>query len=148
MKRGRRCIALFACACMSGAASSQTVVPGAQTLELPVHPIPNLGPGAEFYFSPDGTHLIGDAKRDGDTSYHVYTLSIDGTDISRINDQGDDACAYYFPDGKHIIWTSTRDHPELANSNYSRPTDYPQGAELYSSDLQGHDVHRLTDNAV
>jgi Tol biopolymer transport system component len=36
----------------------------------------------------------------------------------------------------------------LAKSNYSSPTDYPQGAELYTSDLAGHDVHRLTDNSV
>jgi Tol biopolymer transport system component len=116
--------------------------------ELPVHKIPNLGPGAEFYFSPDGTHLIGDAKRDGDTGYHVYTLAIDGTDIRRINDKGDDACSFYFPDGKRIIWTSTKDHPELAKSNYSNPSDYPQGSELYTSNLDGSDVKRLTNNNV
>jgi Tol biopolymer transport system component len=116
--------------------------------ELPVHKIPNLGPGAEFYFSPDGTHLIGDAKRDGDTSYYVYTLAIDGTDIRRINDKGDDACSFYFPDGKRISWTSTKDHPELAKSNYSNPSDYPQGAELYTSNLDGNYVKRLTNNNV
>lgn len=144
-----------------GAAVAQTATPPAASAaaaspapsptknpELPVHRIPNLGPGAEFYFSPDNTHLIGDAKQAGDTSYHVYTLEIDGTDIRRINDKGDDACTFYYPDGKHIIWTSTRDHPELAKSNYSDPTDYPQGAELYSSDLYGHDVKRLTNNNV
>ncbi len=120
----------------------------AASAELPVHEIPNLGSGAEFYFSPDSTHLIGDAKREGDAGYHVYTLKIDGTDIRRINDRGDDACSYYFPDGKHIIWTSTKDHPELAASNYSDPTDYPRGAELYTSDLKGQQVKRLTDNLV
>jgi Tol biopolymer transport system component len=128
----------------SADASSAT----AASPELPVHEIPNLGSGAEFYFSPDSTHLIGDAKREGDTSYHVYTLKIDGTDIRRINDKGDDACSYFFPDGKHVIWTSTKDHPELAASNYSDPTDYPRGAELYTSDLEGHHVKRLTHNSV
>ncbi|KAA6456692.1 hypothetical protein DYQ86_24855 [Acidobacteria bacterium AB60] len=116
--------------------------------ELPVHKIPNLSPGAEFYFSPDGTHLIGNAKREGDTSYHVYTLAVDGTDIRRINDKGDDACSFYFPDGKRIIWTSTKDHPELAKSNFSNPSDYPQGSELYTSNLDGSDVKRLTNNNV
>jgi Tol biopolymer transport system component len=116
--------------------------------ELPVHRIPNLGPGAEFYFSPDGTHIIGNAKREGDTSYHVYTLNIDGTDIRRINDKGDDACSFYFPDGKRIVWTSSKDHPELTNANYSNPSDYPQGAELYTSALDGSDVKRLTSNTV
>jgi Tol biopolymer transport system component len=116
--------------------------------ELPVHRIPDLGPGAEFYFSPDGTHIIGNAKREGDSSFHVYTLNIDGTDIRRINDKGDDACSFYFPDGKRIIWTSTKDHPELDKSNYSDPSAYPQGSELYTSNLDGGDVKRLTNNAV
>ena len=93
--------ALLALGC--GFAAAQSPAPSsapapnaaAQGTELPVHRIPNLGPGAEFYFSPDGTHIIGNAKRDGDSSYHVYTLAIDGTDIRRINDKGDDACSFY-----------------------------------------------------
>jgi hypothetical protein len=31
--------------------------------------------------------LIGDAKREGDASYFVYTLVLDGTGIRRINDK-------------------------------------------------------------
>jgi hypothetical protein len=54
-------------------------------LELSVHRIPNIGNAVEFYFSPDGKRIIGDARREGDTAYHVYTLNIDGTDIRRIN---------------------------------------------------------------
>jgi TolB protein len=116
--------------------------------EFPVHRIPNLGPGAEFYFAPDGRHIIGNAKQEGDTSYHVYTLAIDGTEIRRINDHGDDACSFFFPDGKRIIWTSTRDHLDLPKSNYSDPNDYPQGSELYTSNLDGSEVKRLTNNLV
>lgn len=116
--------------------------------ELPVHRIPNIGNAAEFYYSPDGKSIIGNAKRGGDDAYQVYTLNIDGTDIRRINDRGEDACSFYFPDGKRIVWTSTRDHAELAKGNYSDPRDYPQGAELYSSNLDGSDRRRLTDNQV
>jgi hypothetical protein len=116
--------------------------------ELPVHRIPNLGQGAEFYFAPDSKRIIGNAKRDGDSSYHVYTLNIDGTDIRRINDRGEDACSFFFPDGQRLLWTSTRDHPELPKGNYSAPEDYPQGAELYTSKLDGSDVRRLTNNTV
>jgi len=129
-------------------ASSATTAAPQENKELPVHQIPNLGRGAEFYFAPDNTHIIGNAQREGDSGFRVYTLKIDGTEIRRIEDKGDDACSFYFPDGKRIIWTSTKDHPELAKSNYSNPTDYPQGAELYTSNLDGTDVKRLTNNTV
>jgi hypothetical protein len=52
--------------------------------ELPVQRIPNIGPAVEFYFSPDGTRIIGIARREGDEFYRVHTLKIDGTDIRRI----------------------------------------------------------------
>ncbi len=138
---------------LPAAASAQTApAPAAAATaspELPVHVVPNLGPGAEFYFSPDNTHIIGDAETPGQGGpVHVYTIALDGSDMRLINDKGVDACTYYFPDGKHIVWTSTRDHPELAKSSYSDPMGYPQGAELYSSDLYGHDVKRLTNNGV
>lgn len=112
-----------------------------------VTPLPHLGEAAELYFSPDGRNLIGNAKREGDESHHVYTVSRDGERIRRINDKGEDACSYYFPDAKRIVWTSTRDHPELPKGSYSNPDDYPQGAELYTSRPDGGDVKRLTRNA-
>jgi hypothetical protein len=45
-------------------------------------------------------------------------------------------------DGKRIVWTSTRDHPELPIGTNSDPADYPQGAELYTSNIDGSDVRR------
>ena len=126
------------------------VVPGLvrteEGKELPLKIVPNLGEAAELYFSPDGKSLIGNAKREGDQAHHVYTVSRDGTRIRRINDRGEDACSFYFPDGKRLIWTSTKDHPELPKGNYSDPNDYPQGAEIYTSALDGGDVKRLTNN--
>ncbi|WLT33486.1 rhodanese-like domain-containing protein [Geothrix sp. PMB-07] len=114
--------------------------------ELPVHRIPNIGAAAEFYFAPDSQHIIGTAKREGDAAHHVYTLRIDGTEIKRINDRGEDACSFFFPDGKSIVWTSTRDHLDLPKGNFSDPRNYPQGAELYRSDLDGGNLQRLTQN--
>ena len=108
--------------------------------------VPNLGPAAEAYFSPDSKSLIFDAKLADDESYHVYTINIDGTDRKRINNIGADACTYYFPDGKHLIWTSTRDHLDLPKGDFSDPKNYPQGAELYVSDLDGGNIKRLTNN--
>jgi TolB protein len=114
--------------------------------ELPTHQVPNIGSAAEFYFSPDSQSIIGNAKRDGDDGFRVYTLKIDGTEIRRINDRGDDACSFFFPNGKRLIWTSNRDHLDIPKGNYSDPADYPKGSEIYTSDLNGKHVRRLTNN--
>ena len=71
--------------------------------ELPVKRIPNLGEAAEFYFSPDGKSLVGNAKREGDEVHHVYTVNLDGSGLVRINDKGADACSFYFPNGKRLV---------------------------------------------
>jgi Tol biopolymer transport system component len=64
----------------------------------------------------------------------------------RINDHGQDACSYFFPDQKRIVWTSTKDHMDLPLGDWSSQNEYPQGAELYTSDLEGNDIVRLTNN--
>jgi Tol biopolymer transport system component len=110
--------------------------------------IPNINEGAEFYFSPDGTRMVGNVKMNSDPVHQVYTFKIDGTDIKKINGIGEDACSYYSPDGKRIYFTSTKDNLEMPKGNYSDPKDYPQGAELYSSDLNGENIIRLTNNKV
>lgn len=114
--------------------------------ELRVWAVPNLDEGAEFYFSPDGNRLIGNAKIGKDTVHQVYTIGIDGSDLVCINHKGEDACSYYFPNGNRVIFTSTKDHPELPRGDYSDPKNYPQGAELYSCNLDGSDVKQLTHN--
>ncbi len=114
--------------------------------ELPVHMIPNSPEGAEAYFSPDDQSMIFNGKTGDDEHHMVYTINIDGTGLTQINDRGADACSYYHPDGKSIIWTSTRDNLDMHPGNYSDPKDYPQGAELYTSDLDGSSVKRLTNN--
>jgi Tol biopolymer transport system component len=114
--------------------------------ELPVKRIPVAGEAAEAYFSPDSRSVICNAKLEGDTVFHVYTFGIDGKNVRKINGKGDDACSFYFPDGKKLIWTSTKDRLDLPHGNYSDPADYPQGAELYTSDLEGGNVVRLTSN--
>jgi Tol biopolymer transport system component len=120
----------------------------AQAQELDVTRIPHQGAGAEFYFGPDGKMLIGNAKLEGDETHYVYTMRIEDGEMVKINDKGEDACSHFFPDGNRLIWTSTRDLTDLPKGGYSDPNNYPQGAELYSSALDGSDVKRLTDNLV
>jgi Tol biopolymer transport system component len=129
-------------------ATAAAPAPAAEGTELPIARVPNLGEAAEGYFSPDGKSLIINAKLEGDDVHHVYTVRLDGSEIRRINGQGADACSFYFPSGDRLIWTSTKDRLDLPAGNYSDPNDYPQGAELYTSALDGSDVVRLTDNEV
>ncbi len=114
--------------------------------ELNVWEVPNVDEGAEFYFSPDGNSLIGNARFNGDTVHQVYTFTIDGEEIHRINDKGEDACSYYFPDGSRLTFTSTMDNMDIPRGNFSNPFNYPQGAELYSCNSDGSDLRRLTNN--
>ncbi len=124
------------------------------TKELPVRKIPNIPMAAEAYYAPDSFHLIAqtqdpDAQRpEGENvgGALTYIFSDDGEFQRRINDHGQDACSYFFPDQQRIVWTSTRDNMEMPLGNWSDDSDYPQGAELYISDLEGNDIQRLTDN--
>lgn len=126
--------------------------PGA---ELPVRIIPNVPETAEAYYAPDSFHVIAQTQ-DPDAvppssaraagGALTYTFTDTGEEITRINDRGQDACSYYFPDMQRLVWTSTRDNPDMPVGNWSDETEYPQGAELYTSDLDGSNVVRLTDN--
>jgi hypothetical protein len=133
------------------AAAAAAAAPAGQ--ELPVRKIPNIPESAEAYYAPDSFHVI--AQTQDPAAQHIesrasgaltYTYTDIGTEITRINDHGQDACSYFLPDGKHVIWTSTRDHPEMPMGNWSDDNNYPQGAELYISDLQGKNIRRLTNN--
>jgi len=122
--------------------------------ELPVRMIPNIPPAAEAYYAPDNYHLIAqardpDAQSSGDGRIGgalTYIFTEDGKLSRRINDRGQDACSYFFPDQQRVIWTSTRDNMDMPLGDWSDAKDYPQGAELYTSDLYGNDIVRLTHN--
>ncbi|MCX6550427.1 MAG: hypothetical protein NTY02_05365 [Acidobacteria bacterium] len=129
-----------------GAVGGTPSVPAGQ--ELPVTKIPIAGQAAEGYFSPDSKSMICNAKFEGDKEFQVYTFTLDGKNVRRINDKGADACSFYYPDGKKLIWTSTRDLLDLPPGSYSDANGYPQGAELYTSDLDGSHVVRMTNNQV
>ena len=147
------------CAAALGAASliAWVAVPATSAMaadtELPVRKIPNIPEAAEAYYAPDSLHVI--AQTQDPLALHIegratgaltYTFTDLGTEITRINDRGQDACSYFLPDGKHVIWTSTRDNLDMPIGNWSDDNNYPQGAELYISDLEGKNVRRMTNN--
>jgi dipeptidyl aminopeptidase/acylaminoacyl peptidase len=132
-------------------AADNAVEPGT---EFPVREIPNIPPAGEAYYAPDSFHVITGAK-DPDALEHEdgvtlggleYIFTDTGEEIHRINDRGQDACSFFFPDGKRVAWTSTRDNMDLPVADWSDPENYPTGAEIYVSDLDGGNLVRLTDN--
>jgi hypothetical protein len=122
--------------------------------ELPVRIIPNIPTAAEAYYAPDDYHLIAQTqdpdaqKPEGDSigGALTYIFTDDGKLARRINDRGQDACSYFFPDQKRIVWTSTKDRMDMPLGDWASQDHYPQGAELYTSDLEGNDIVRLTNN--
>jgi len=121
--------------------------------ELPSWLIPNMPVAAEAYYAPDSVHLIAQVSSPkalksprGMAGFLTQTFTDDGREITLVNDKGWDACSYYFPDQKRLVWTSIKDHLDKPMGNWSDPANYPAGAELYVSDLQGGNVQRLTNN--
>lgn len=148
-------IGSFAILAMAGCSGNSTQETGTEatteqkndSTELPVTRIPNLGKGAEYYFSPDGKTIIGNMNSSDTGKVHlVVTINTDGTDLKTINGIGDNACSYFFPDGKRLVFTSTKDNLDMPAGDWSETKEYPQGAELYTCDLNGGDVKRLTNN--
>ncbi|MCL4776331.1 MAG: PD40 domain-containing protein [Gammaproteobacteria bacterium] len=148
-------IGMATAACLGAGVAVQAQADTAAHAELPTWKIPNIPQSGEAYYGPDSLHVIAqvqdpDAQRSNDPRAKfgnlTYTFTDRGADIRRINGKGQDACSYFFPDGKRLIWTSTRDNMDLPVGNWSDSNDYPIGAELYISDLDGGNVQRLTHN--
>jgi hypothetical protein len=126
----------------------------ADSRELPSYIIPNIPVAAEAYWAPDSRHLIAQthdpdavpSARGGGEGNLTYIFTDDGEEIWRVNDRGQDACSYFFPDQERVVWTSTRDHLDMPPGDWADPDNYPLGGELYSSDLDGKNIQRLTDN--
>ncbi len=114
--------------------------------ELPIWQLPNVDRAVESYFSPDSKQLIFYAKSKATEAYHINIASIDGRSVHAINDVGNDACSFFFPDNKRVVFTSTKDNLDMPRGNWSQVGDYPQGAELYTANVDGSDVKRLTEN--
>ncbi len=147
-------LAMLACLLPAGGAvAADATAPAADPRELPWRMIPNIPDAAEAYWAPDSRHLIAQTRdkraipaKHGGPGALTWIFTDDGTEMWNVNDHGQDGCSFFFPDGRRIVWTSTRDNMSMPVGNWSDSDDYPQGAELYSSDLHGGNIQRLTNN--
>ena len=134
-------------------AAAETDATASAGQELPTWKIPDIPSAVEAYYAPDSLHVIAQTADDAalkaegrGTGHLTYTFTDQGENLKRINDRGQDACSYFFPDQQRLVWTSTRDNMDMPMGNWSDSNNYPQGSELYISDMDGGNVERLTDN--
>ncbi len=117
----------------------------------------------EGYFSPDGKSIIYQAVPREYMFYQIYTQALpDGKPKMVSTGRGRTTCSYFAPDGKSIIFASSHLDPELttteetarkqqeedARNNVHRryQWDFDPAMEIFSADLDGHHLHRLTDS--
>lgn len=114
--------------------------------QYPITKIPGIGRAAESYFSPDSKSLIFYGKPGDAPRYQIHIANTDGSHFRRLNDKGNDACSFFFPDGKRVVFTSTMDNPDMPKGNWSDSENYPRGAEIYTANLDGSNLKRITTN--
>jgi TolB protein len=110
------------------------------------------GDNGEAYFSPDGKQLIFQSSRGGYECEKIWIMNIDGSDKHMVSPgHGAHTCSFFCPDQKRIVFASTSHLPgdcppkpyKPAGARYVWPL-YPYN--IYSANLDGSDLKRLTDN--
>jgi TolB protein len=107
------------------------------------------GENAEAYFSADGTRLIFQSTRDGVACDQIFTMKVDGSDLTRVSTgNGRTTCGYFYADGKQILYASTheasRDCPP--KPSFSRGYVWPiyDGYDIYRANADGSGLTPLT----
>ncbi len=113
----------------------------------------------EGYFSADGTHLVFQSEREpGNPFYQIYAIDLETGDTRRVSPGiGKTTCSWMFPDNRRVLYASTHDDPEApakqkaelefrASGKERRYSwDYDEHFDLYVTDLDSGETHRLTD---
>jgi TolB protein len=107
------------------------------------------GENAEAYFSGDGRKLIFQSKRNGAECDQIYTMGVDGSDVSLVSTgKGRTTCSYFFPRGRRILYSSTH----AADAKCPTPPDYSRGYvwavypayDIFTANTDGSEVRQLT----
>lgn len=107
------------------------------------------GENAEAYFSADGTRIIFQGTRPGQSACdQIFTMDVDGTGVTMVSSgRGRTTCAYWFPAGDRILYSSNH----LQTDTCPAPPDYSQGYvwplddhDIFLADPDGGNLQRLT----
>jgi TolB protein len=141
----------FSAATMS-AAQAQAPATTAQPVERHLRNIRQLtfgGENAEAYFSPDGTRVIFQSTREGSACDQIFTMKIDGSDVTRVsNGTGRTTCGYFYPGGKDILYASTHKANAACppKPSFERGYVWPiyDGYDIYRANPDGTNLRPLT----
>jgi TolB protein len=115
----------------------------------------------EGYFSSDGHTIIYQAVADPYPFYQIYTQSLAGGKPLRVStSRGKTTCSFFRPDGEGIIYASSHLDPDLDRTeenarkqaaedarspkHRSYKWDFDQNMEIFSADVDGSHLKRLT----
>jgi Tol biopolymer transport system component len=107
------------------------------------------GENAEAYFSPDGTRLIFQSTREGVPCDQIFTMKIDGSDLTRVSTGGGrTTCGYFYPGGKSVLYASTHgaDTACPPKPGFTRGYVWPIHAsyDIYRANADGSGLTPLT----
>jgi Tol biopolymer transport system component len=106
------------------------------------------GENAEAYLSGDEAKLVFQSTRDGAKCDQIYTMGIDGQNVTRVSSgKGRTTCAYYLPGDQRILYASTH----AAADDCLPPPDRSHGYvwklydefDIYTANADGSDVQPL-----
>src|SRR5688572_8419459 len=108
------------------------------------------GENAEAYWNEDASLIVFQHRGEGIPADQVYTVKPDGTGLRLASTgTGKCTCAYFLPGGKRVLFASTHGVSEKPPA----PPDMSRGYvwllhpeyDLWSADLDGKDLKRVTD---
>ena len=109
------------------------------------------GQNAEAYWSPDGTKLVFQSRRDGANVDSIYLFDLADLSVEKLSSgKGVTTCAWWLSDSRRIIFAST--HEEMPGD--PPPPDYSKGYvwpvhssyEIYLMDTETKQLEKLTDS--
>jgi Tol biopolymer transport system component len=108
------------------------------------------GENAEAYWSPDGRQLIYQHSGEGVPCDQEFVMDLDGGQTRLVSTgKGKTTCGYFLDAGRRILYASTHlASPECPpRPDYSKGYVWPMypGYDIFSSDLDGSKLRRLTD---
>ncbi|MBD3299013.1 MAG: hypothetical protein GF341_10185 [candidate division Zixibacteria bacterium] len=109
------------------------------------------GENAEAYFNADGDRLIFQSTRGGYDCDRIFTMNIDGSDVTQVSVPGGaTTCAFFAPDAERIIYCSTYLVNDSCPPKPSREKGYVwklyEGYDVFAADPDGSNLVRLTDS--